>query len=227
MLLNRPEGVRVADGLGHASFYPAAGGGFPSTGVLDTFTDSDAVTLDNHDPDGAPGVGTWVEITGENAIEINSNQARINVTEDDYDFFNWNVSHGPRSEAFVTITNTGSHASAGPYAWAGVRLTTNVLATVDGYVSVALVFEEIFRIDRIDNGAGTTIDSVSHTFANGEQIGIRADSTAITGYLDGVEVLSAVDASYASAGVLGLWMGQENAPSTRMLCDDFGGGTMP
>ena len=102
MLLNRPEGVRVQDGLGHASFFPAAGGGGPIafdefdyaetsssastlavTGVtvdagdflvaLASVFNASGSTMDVSDPTN----GTWTVPTGSPVLPVADSQAHI------------------------------------------------------------------------------------------------------------------------------------------------------
>ena len=223
MLLNRPEGVRIQDGLGHSSFQPAAGGvAFPSTGVLDTFTDTNGTLLPDHDPEGG-GVGTWIEAYSSGTHSIQTNQYANTGGDDDVAYF-WNVSYGPRAEVFLTLSQIQQATSF--YVVIGLRSTSNSSATADGYWTAVNQTNVIF-CERFDNYVATTLDSASYTPTATDVIGHRSDGNTHTSYVDGVEVNSGSDSSFTSAGTLTILWGCSGDSGNNWIFDDFGGGTMP
>ena len=109
-----------------------------------------------------------------------------------------------------------------------IRATTLVLATWDGYTCHAQVDNDRILIERVDNDARTQLGaSVAFTWADGDKIGLEAIGSTIKGYIDDggagwVEMLSRSDATYGSAGYLGLL----TIASANTRYDDFGGGTV-
>ena len=125
---------------------------------------------------------------------------------------------GPDLEAYVTISTTAATASG-----IAVRIQGEGGAnTWDGYGVVGASGTGI-TIQRIDNGTPTTLINTSLvTIASGDKLGVRCEGSTIqawkqaSGSSDWNLVLTVVDATYGSAGKIGL-----RVTATAARLDDF------
>ena len=203
-LWRRGAGVR----FGRAQ--PAAGGGIPSTAILETFTDTDGVDLDAHS-------ANWTPVY--NNAEIQGNACAGTVLSDS-NIVGWNAStFGPDCEVYCTITDKTGNS----WVYLGIRLTTLVLATLDGYNAGVdfLAGTDQLEIYELLDGGGTLLDSVTLEITAGDVFVFRAVGTDLRIYINGISQLDTTDATYGSAGNIYIDPG-----STDTRLDDFGGGTL-
>lgn len=217
MLLNRPEGVRVQDGLGHASFQPAAGG-FPRTALLDDF---------NRANEGPPPSANWSNITGvSDNIVVVSNEAGPEADGEGYAL--WTAStFGPDCEVWVTISTKGTEEH-------GLFIRTaqgGDITTLDAYFldvnEIGGAANDDWTFYEVTNGSFAALGAtVQQEVASGDSFGIEMISSTMLGYYKAgagawVEILNRTDATISAAGNIGILIELEPA-----RFDNFGGGTI-
>lgn len=79
-------------------------------------------------------------------------------------------------------------------------------------------------LQRYDSGSGTTLDSVTLAVDPTDKVDVEAIGTAIKGYVNDVEVLSATDATYAS-GYIGIEM-YDAGTGNKFQIESFSGGPL-
>ncbi len=184
---------------------------FPTTGILDNFDRAN---------EGPPPSADWTDI--QNGLKVVDNEVIGDAAATNYNWSGYETQYGPNCEAYFTLTDIVTTGGEGVFA----RLTTLVLATVDGY---AAWYDSAsgLKLYRVDDGGFTQLgDTVAFAGANGDKIGIEIIGTTIKCYVDDggagwVEMDSEVEGTYTSAGYLGIRIygsGDEG--------DDFGGGTI-
>lgn len=187
---------------------------FPINGVLDNF---------NRANEGPPPSTNWTDsiISGDGGIQVASNTGFGNTSPGVNSAF-WNVStFGPDCEAYVTFA-----VDVVPLDFGGVmaRVQGAGTATSDGYYAQFYETGQQLFIKRIDNGVETVIHTVnSFNPASGDSIGLSAIGTSIElWYKVGAGAWtskgSVTDATYGSAGHIGMVIGDQNR------LEDFGGG---
>ena len=185
---------------------------FGDTGILDDFNRAD---------EGPPPSSNWTDL--QNGLRVMSNLVRGN-TSGQPNWSNWNAStFGPDCEVFITLTDTIT-GNAG--AAVLLRATTNVLATVDGYLMHYTDNGDLLQIYRIDNGSLTKLDETAFTLVAGDKIGGEAIGSTLKFYIDDGGAgwtlkVTSTDSTYGSAGFVGARLLDEFRDA-----DDFGGGTL-
>lgn len=182
----------------------------PTTGILDTFTDTNGTALSAH--------GGWSAVSGFSEAQIQSNQCT--GVGGDVGLNMWGtISSGADTESHIVIN---TQALSTWWYFLFVRVTTLVGSTVDGYyVEITKVAgTDEWRIFEWLDGSGTQLGATATgEVANGDQIFCLASGTAISGHLNGTEILSRTDATYGSAGYFGVGFGDDDVRG-----DSFGGG---
>ena len=215
MLLNRPEGVRIQDGLGHFSALSLP---FPLTSVLDAFTGTNGTDLPAYS-------GNWSNVLFIDDLEIQSNAVTGTVAGGNANY--WNVSNfGPACEAFFTITTKSADGEAMDV---GLRLVEEASGlTIDGYLLIVIpaAGADEWGIYSLTDGAETLIgSSFTQEITNGDGMGLRAVGSDLTAYYRTGGVWSSLatrtDATYSAAGKIAIVM-----VGTTARLDDFGGGTI-
>lgn len=182
---------------------------FPSVGALDDFNRA------NQNPPSS----SWSAITPLGNLAVVSNQCKANAAGNCGNY--WNVqTFGPDCEAYITIVTKGGTGDSATIVARGQGTSSGL--TIDGYAvnwTVAAGTDSIV-IQRIDNGAPTTLDTISQEMNNGDQLGIKIIGDTIEAYVNGSLVGSATDSTYSAAGDLAVLV-----VNTTFVLDDFGGGT--
>jgi hypothetical protein len=190
-------------------------GTFPTTGVIDAF---------NRANTGPPPSADWTTIY--NGHKVASNQCIGNATSD-ANLSGWDTNtFGPASEGYITIPTDGdTSATVGIF----LRLTTLNLSTFDGY-NVECQSNGVTNavaIYRIDNGATTQLGAtITQAYSSGDALGGEGAGSNLRAYRKpsggswAQLGTNRTDATYGSAGYIGLW-----SFGTANILDDFGGGT--
>jgi hypothetical protein len=192
---------------------------FPTTGVLDAFTDTNGVDLPAHS-------ASWVAPpAGAANLEVQSNQAT--GTTAGYCLNYRSTNYGPSSEAYVTVVTPPATSGI---ATVGVRYANETsFATLDGYNLTLTVAAgtDTLAIQRIDNGVSTTLGAaISQEVSAGDAIGLFANGSTLQAYYKasggswGQAGTDRTDSTYSAAGKIALL-----CTGTTVRFDDFGGGT--
>ena len=184
---------------------------FPATPVLDDFNRA------NQNPPSS----SWTAITLLGNLAVVSNTCKANAAGNCGNYYN-PTTYGPPCEGRITIVTKGGTGDQ-----VGVWLRTQQPGsglTIDGYLIVWQVAAgtDQLLIQRVDNGVATTLTTIGQEMNNGDVLGGRAIGSTITAWVNGVQVGSATDSTYAAAGNLVL-----SVVNTTFVLDDFGGGTVP
>lgn len=194
---------------------------FPTTGLLDDFDRAD----------GAVGAN-WTLAQGTHSLLVETNQVKKDALDTTGTAMLWNGAAGDDQEAWATVTTVPSGLLDG--FWFLVRMTGSG-ATRDGYQAGWSGTSAGYQIQRVDNGAGTTLHTNVATTpvpAAGDMFGIEVlgnDPPRIVLYhwpvAEGAwrELFSATDSAdtFPGGGSVGLLI--TRGTLTRM--DDFSGGT--
>lgn len=186
---------------------------FPTTPILDNF---------NRANTGPPPSVNWATpiFPGHTGLKVLSNLLVAGVASfcDSY----WSATKfNANQEVYATLAIKGANISA-----LFTRLSNPGLASITGYFLYLDVVNSLLQIYRMDNSTtAVLLNSLAHTFVNGERFGFTSIGKIHTGYMDTKNgkgfsfALSASDATYSNSGYLGVQMGD----ATPAL-DDFGGG---
>jgi hypothetical protein len=189
----------------------------PTTGILDNF---------NRANEGPPPSASWTgAISGNaatNAWVVTSNVAAGNRAGGSTCWWNPGT-FGPDSEGFATVTTKQAN---GGYFGIFLRLQSPGSGAWDGYglyyTTVAGGSNDRMEIYRADNGVETLLGAaVTQEVAVSDQFFANAVGTALKIHQNGTERVSRTDATYGSAGYIGLFMSDATG-----RIDDFGGGTV-
>ncbi len=181
-----------------------AWGAFPSTGILDLFNDTE----------GPPMTGWTDAYTG---IKSNGTTAQANSATTNASYFN--TAYGANVEGYVTITTIGTANS------------TNVIcintATFNGYGVAAETADGTYSIVRYDGGVGTAIDTGSHTWSNGDSVGlyVTTGGTVYSYYKTGAGAWTLMDTTADGTHTAQNYNIGIILFETTTRLDDFGGGT--
>lgn len=180
-----------------------------TTPILDDFNRADG------------GAGSnWTNLLG--SITITSNQVSGGSTQN---VGYWNVTtYGANMEAFITLPTKPSDTAIADI---GIRIQdVGSIASVDGYSArvAAAAGTDTLSIQRIDNGTGTTLASVSQEFTSGDSFGIRASGSRLElWYRSGSglwqRLTTATDTTYTNGGYISLTL-----VGSAVRGDNFGGG---
>ena len=192
-------------------------GTFPTQPVLDDFNRADGGL-------GANWAGNLIvqfSGTGANSV-ITSSQNTSNGT--DAVGLSWTTgTFGPDCEAYITVVTK----VAGDVHVLYARIAQPGTATYDGYEMRLSATGTAFRGYVVTNGAVTLISTSTTTLVNGDSLGLECIGSNIAVYRKNTgswaQLTSVVDATYGSAGLLGLYFPQS---SGAFVQDDFGGGTI-
>lgn len=192
---------------------------FPTTGVLDAFTDANGTTLTAHN-------AKWILDAGDTAAQIQSNRATLNAAGV-FSEYGWNETFGPGVETYIDF-NTGTGTNR--YVNVVTRATQVDPATTSGYLAEVWdnntsTFVQL-NFYRIDAGNNQLLNSQAISLADStnHQLGLRSIDSTHRVYLDGIEQFSFEDSTYPNAGFLNLYFGQTTG--TPLTLDDFGGDTL-
>lgn len=183
---------------------------FPATPILDNFNRA------NQNPPSS----SWSAVTLLGNLAVVSNQCKANAAGNCGNYYN-PATYGPACEAYVTIVTKGGTGDEVDV-WLRAQQPGSAF-TIDGYLvawQVAAGTDQLL-IRRVDNGVATTLTTIGQEMNNGDVLGIRGVGSTITAHVNGVQVGSATDSTYAAAG--NLLLGILN---TTFVLDDFGGGTI-
>jgi hypothetical protein len=183
---------------------------FPTTGVLDTFTDADATVLSAHN-------ANWSTSSIDNldgVITILSNaayDAATGTTKSNY----WLPIFGPDTEVFATLVTPANNT------YLFMRLQSPGSFSVDGYaVNFNLTAPNQSFFFRNDNDSYTQLGATeTPAFIAGDQLGGSVVGSTITMYRNGYPVSTRSDGTYGSSGRIGMHVNTGSA-------DNFGGGTV-
>lgn len=176
--------------------------------------------LDNFNRANGDAGANWTDLLG--ALDINSNQGAGNTTQN---VSYWNVrTYGANMEAWIEVPTKPADTALMDI---GVRIAdVGSIATVDGYSArVAPVSgTDVLSLQRITNGAGTTLASVNQEFASGDSLGIRAVGSRIELWWRSGSGLwqlmtTATDSTYTAGGYISLTI-----VGTTCRVDNFAGG---
>lgn len=192
---------------------------FPTTGVLDAFTDTNGVDLPAHS-------ASWVAPpAGAVNLEVQSNQAT--GTTAGYCLNYRSTNYGPSSEAYVTVVTPPATSGI---ATVGVRYANETsFATLDGYNLTLTVAAgtDTLTIQRIDNGVSTALGAaISQEVSAGDAFGLYANGSTLQAYYKasggswGQVGTDRTDSTYSAAGKIALL-----CTGTTVRFDDFGGGS--
>ena len=206
----RSWGLREFIGAG----FVVAGGAFPTTSVIDPFTQADG-----------PLSASWTTplFTGDNTLRVLSNECARSAGGGSFGNAYWNVAtFGPDCEVYGTGT---VKPSSGLYIGLWLRTTSPSTATPDAY------FGEIRdganqEINIVNDGVFATLGaSVPQAWAAGDKWGLEAIGDQIVLYLfsggSWTAIITRTDATYSAAGNIGL-----EIDGTAARWDAFGGGTV-
>ena len=196
---------------------------FPTTGVLDRFTNTNGTDLPAHS-------ANWAlpNLTGYFDLEIQGNQATGTLT-DAFGIDYWTANFGPNTEVFVTLAGLVNGTAMELF----VRLREEtVLDALDGYVldftPAAGADNDAVTHYRADNNVYTQLGAViTAELAAGAALGLEVIGSTLQAYHRDVggswTVLDTTrtDTTYAAAGKIALL-----TISTVVRFDDFGGGTV-
>ncbi len=181
---------------------------FPTSAVLDTFNraNESPATGWTDGPDG----GTYGN------IQVVSNQG-ASVTTDAWSY--WSASTpGPDCEVY------GTYAAISAALELYCRMGPIGAASVDGYVVVSDATN--IRMMRMDNSVNTILGAnIAQALSAGDSFGMDIIGSTLNAYYKasagswGTSIGNRSDATYSSAGRLGVYM-----PNTTQRLDDFGGG---
>jgi len=189
----------------------------PVTGILDAFDRANE----------SPLAGSWSHVINPDMDEETglylSNQTVYNHAEFATATAWYNAStFGADQEAYGTL----AYPSA-PYHRLYVRLTSPGTGNVSGYYCTYQNVSGVVSLARIDSGAETLLESVL-TGVLYDKLWLSAVGSTLTvyGYYNGAwqTALTKTDATYASAGYVGMGMIATGADES-ITFDDFGGGS--
>jgi len=197
---------------------------FPSTGVLDAFTRTDAADLGS-------GWSANPFNNGATSPRVSSNQAVGQSATFAFDLVWWNAGTvGPDTEVFVSLPTIGtSGAGSEAYLIARVQSPSSSSSTGDGYW-MEWLGNATLRFKRLDNGVATVLGA-SQTLgalSNGDGLGFEVVGSTLQAYKRVAGVWSAhgssrSDTTYTAAGYIGFG-GYEDTRTQAF--DDFSGGTV-
>jgi hypothetical protein len=176
---------------------------FPTTGLLDQFNDTE----------GPPMTG-WTDVA--NGIKSNGTNALANAAGAQNTSY-FNTAYGANIEVYVTIVTEGTNA-------------TQIFCSdtsYNGYFVSADPTDDTYAIYRMDGGALTLVDSGSHTWANGDSLGmyVTTGGTVYSYYKTGAGAWTLLDTTAD-----GTHTGKNYFPGITLYeittrLDNFGGGT--
>lgn len=179
---------------------------FPTTNVLDTFSDTEGPPMTGWS---TPALVSGLKSAGGVCLANAANALGI-----------WNtVIGGADEEVYFTIT-TATGAGGTVSCFVRAKDTGSAL-TFDAYgLVITEAATDIWEIDVFTNGAATLIgERVNQEVANGDVIGLRVVGSVLTAFLNGVELFSRTDTTYTAAGYIGAAISD-----TTGRIDNFGGG---
>lgn len=189
---------------------------FPTTSVLDTFTQADG-----------PLSANWtagVDASQIAAPTVVSNAAKGGTNGGPNEAY-WNVAtFGADCECYLTLANTANGEDVQVYA-----RVTSPGASSSGYSVLYRPSTTFIRIRRIDSGAYTSLsaDTTISILGDGDKIGIECVGSTITAYkyTGGAwsSVVNVTDATYSAAGYIGMALTNSGSGAGG---DNFGGGTI-
>jgi len=193
---------------------------FPSTSILETFTDTDGVDLTVHSSNwsilGASLGITDGEIQGNAGTESTGDSANY-----------WNVANfGPDCEVYATISTKPADDRS---SYLGLRMKDET-ASFGGYAVGLNAFAgtDTFGIYRIDNAVATLLGSaVNQEITNGDACGLQARSGTLELFYKATggnwtSLTIQADSTYPNAGKIAvIWL------TNTVRLDDFGGGSIP
>jgi len=183
---------------------------FPETGILDNFNRAD----------GSLGTNWTIAPWGAQPLEIISQEVAGTTPGSNAEY--WNVSMpGPDCEVYVTVKtplDIGQHLY--------LRARHTYLPHNGYYVAwVRLADTDNIQLNKLVNGALTTLDNEQIEMASNAKIGLEAIGNCIKVYHcpsggSWTEIISVMDSSIQGAGYLAMFLG-----GTVGRVTDFGGGT--
>lgn len=163
--------------------------------IVDAFTGSDGTSLTTPARSGFPWV-TNPDGSAQPSYQIQSNR----MTPDSAGgWIYWDVVTPANHQAAITVPVLPGGSGV-------VEIETRVInigtATWSGYaVGVTPgAGSNQFYITRYDSGAGTTLATATSTFSANDELGVECIGSRIAVLKNGVEVTSATDTTYSSAG---------------------------
>lgn len=175
---------------------------FPTMPILDDFNRADV---------GPPPSASWTTglAGGTNGLRVLSNQLSPKATLSGESY--WNTSFGPDVEMYATVVVINNTVLC-------LRIS-NPGASVKCYEFQVLASS--CSIYANNAGVETQLDTSSVGFSAGDVAGFEARGSLLTGYKNGVRVVSGMDTSFTTAGFIGFRVNNAND-----RWDDFGGGTI-
>jgi hypothetical protein len=195
----------------------------PINAALDAFTNSDGTTLPTHNANWSNCI---IFGASSGTFTIQDNAIAVTAGGDEKDAC-WATSYNANSEVYLTSTADTLQDFVGVW----LRLVNIGSNTTDGY-GVEMDFDnDLLRIYRIDNGAGTVLGStISVVTTHGDSIMAKMVGAQICAWhktSTGQWSLKGCrdDTTYSAGGQLGI--SQLNGGTTIGSNDDFGGGNLP
>jgi hypothetical protein len=194
---------------------------FPTTGILDSFTDTNGVTLPSHS-------ANWY--TFANGHKISANTAIPNSTTEQVYYSRWEAAgFGADEEAYFTITEKGLDGTDSQ----GCAVRWNTV----GLYEVAIIYNSAGDTIELGRETDPTVDytaleSYAQEITVGDKVGISAVGNIITIWYcpvstgiwsaKGTHDISSETPKYTAAGKIGI-VGYNKSTAGY---DDFGGGTV-
>lgn len=189
---------------------------FPTTSILDVFTDTNGVDLPVHD-------ANWSTLAGTSVLEVQDNAATGSVAAACSGYRN-NANFGPDCEVFATIATLPAN---GAFTNLFIRLNET---TFNGYSLVLshLAGTDTIHISRVDAGVPTQLGAANNQeLAAGDAVGMSCVGSTLQAYYKpsggswAPLGTTRTDATYSAAGRAGLYV-----DGAVIRVDDFGGGTV-
>ena len=132
----------------------------------------------------------------------------------------WTPAIDPECEAYITVRGEGVPGAVYVFA----RMSNPGLSTADGY-AMAFIYGEGWDayLYRVDNGTLVQLDTAHLELNVGDRIGLSVIESTVTAYQEGVAIMTATDATYATGDYIGIGMSGEAEGGE---LQDFGGGSL-
>jgi hypothetical protein len=166
--------------------------------VSDNFNDTNGTTLTSHT--GATGA-TWTKhpSSGAGSIEIDANRAHQTVSTNSFYY----ASGIPGSADYDVQARLRQVSDTGVMGITG-RMSTSANTMYRLFYTAGGT--DLWTLDKVVAGTGTTLATWSDTLANGDErtVRLQMQGSSIKGFIDGVERLTATDSAITAAGKAGV-----------------------
>jgi hypothetical protein len=194
--------------------------------AYDTFTDTDGTLLQNHTSDSGH---SWSRVVGSVNFEIRNNRVQT-LTSPSKVRNVYVVSATPPSTNYYVQAVVGGtdNSSSGDI----VGVVARKQAGADTYYALQLVGgadgSRFLELAKYVSGTKTQLSTYSFDWSTNTNYTLKlvVDGNSLTGYLDGVQRVSATDSSITSAGQAGIVASNSSSSGLYRYVDNFGAGLL-